>query len=156
MFPRCFVICALLMAPPLPAHPVPDVVRFGRNLVLPADQPFHNASCFLCSAFIEGRGSGSVRVFAGNVFLNGMVSGRVLVFGGNVTLTSKAQVGQRVIVFGGHFYQNTQSPGPPRTILPPIIFLPLILLVSLVTGWLVVLTRRMVRGPVAYPPLPRL
>jgi Na+-transporting NADH:ubiquinone oxidoreductase subunit NqrE len=38
----------------------------------------------------------------------------------------------------------------------PIIFLPLILLICAIIGGLIVLTRRMVRGPVAFPPLPRL
>jgi hypothetical protein len=41
-------------------------------------------------------------------------------------------------------------------VLPPIIFLPLILVIFAIIGGLIVLTRRMVRGPVAYPPLPRL
>ncbi len=156
MLPRCMVLCALLLAPSLPSVASTDVFHFGHNIVLVPDQHFHNASCILCSAIVQGRGSGSVRVFAGNVLLDGAVAGRVLVFGGNVSLTSKAQVGGRVVVFGGRYYQESSDGGPARTILPPLVFVPLILLVCLVTGWLVVLTRRMVRGPVAYPPLPRL
>jgi hypothetical protein len=41
-------------------------------------------------------------------------------------------------------------------VFPPIIFLPMILLIFVIIGVLIVLTRRMVRGPVSFPPLPRL
>jgi hypothetical protein len=158
MLPRCFVVCALLLAPSLPGVPQDskDIVRFGRNIVLAQDQQFHNASCFLCSAAVEGRGTGSVRAFAGNVFLNGSVAGNVLVFGGNITLTSNAHIGGQVIIFGGHLRQDTTGAAITHTVFPPIIFLPVILLITGVIGWLIVLTRRMVREPVVYPPLPRL
>jgi hypothetical protein len=134
----------------------PNVVHFGHNILLPVEQRFHNASCFLCSTDVEGRTTGSVRVFAGNVFLSGAVAGNVLVFGGNVTLANGAKVGGRVVIFGGHLHQDPDAASPAQTVLPPIIFLPVILLVCTVIGGLIVLTRRMVRGPVTYPPLPRL
>jgi hypothetical protein len=158
MLPRRFVLCALLLAPalPVPVHSPHDVVRFGRNIVLAPEQRFHNASCFLCSVSIEGSGSGSVRVFAGNVFLDGSVAGNVLVFGGNVTLTSNAAVGDRVVIFGGRLNQDSAAASHAHTVLSPIIFLPLILLICAITWVLIVLTRRMVRGPIAFPPLPRL
>jgi hypothetical protein len=158
MLPRRFVLCALLLAPslPVPVHSPHDVVRFGRNIVLAPEQSFHNASCFLCSVSIEGRGTGGVRVFAGNVFLDGSVAGNVLVFGGNVTLTSKAAVEGRVVIFGGRLNRDSAATSHAQTVLPPIVFLPLILLICAVTGVLVVVARRMVRGPIAYPPLPRL
>ena len=158
MLPRCFVVCALLLAPPLPGIPQgsKDIVHFGRNIVLAQDQTFHNASCFLCSAAVEGRGTGSVRAFAGNVFLNGSVAGNVLVFGGNIALAGNAHVGGKVIIFGGHLHQDTAASAITHTVLPPIIFLPVILLICAIIGWLIVLTRRMVGEPVAYPPLPRL
>ena len=158
MLPRCLVVCALLLAPSLSgiSQGSKNIVRFGRNIVLAQDQQFHNASCFLCSASVEGRGSGSVRAFAGNVFLNGSVAGNVLVFGGNITLTSNARVGGEVIIFGGHLHQDAGAAAIAHTVLPPIIFLPVILLIGGIIGWLIVLTRRMVREPTAYPPLPRL
>jgi hypothetical protein len=156
MLPRCFVVCVLLLAPALPGNPTPDVVHFGQNVILGQDQRFHNANCFLCSASIEGRGTGSVRVFAGNVFLSGFVAGNVLVFGGNVTLTSNASVGDRVVIFGGHLHQDSGATSHATTVLAPIIFLPIILIICTAIGGLIVLTRRMVRGPIAYPPLPRL
>lgn len=156
MLPRCFIVCALLLAPSLSRNSSRNVVRFGQNIVLASDQYFHNASCFLCSVTVEGSGSGSVRVFAGNVFLNGPVGGGVLVFGGNVTLTSKASVGSRVVIFGGHLHSDSRGPAPGHTIIPPIIFLPIILLICISIGSLIVVTRRMVRDPVTYPPLPRL
>jgi hypothetical protein len=156
MLPQCLVLGTLLLAPSLPVVGSPNVVHFGRNILLPLEQRFHNASCFLCSADVEGRTTGSVRVFAGNVFLNGAVAGNVLVFGGNVTLTNGAKVGGRVVIFGGHLHQDPAAASPARTVLPPIIILPLILLICAVIGGLIMLTRRMVRGPVAYPPLHRL
>jgi hypothetical protein len=158
MLPRCFVVCTLLLASSLAgiAQSLPNLLHIGRNVLLASDQQFHNAGCILCSADVEGRATGSVRVFAGNVFLNGSVGGNVLVFGGNVTLTSSAKVDGRVVVFGGHLHQDPAAVSHTRTVIPPIIFLPIILLICAFIGGLIVLTRRMVRGPVAYPPLPRL
>jgi hypothetical protein len=138
------------------AQSLPDVLHVGRNIVLGSDQKFHNAGCILCSAEVEGRATGSVRVFAGNVFLNGTVDGNILVFGGNLTLTGQAAVGGRVLVFGGRLHQDSAAAIQNHTVLPPIIFLPMILLICVVIGSLIVLTRRMVRGPITYPPLPRL
>ena len=156
MLPQCLILGTLLLAPSLPVVGSPNVVHFGHNILLPMEQRFHNASCFLCSADVEGRTTGSVRIFAGNVFLSGAVAGNVLVFGGNVTLAGGAKVGGRVVIFGGHLHQDPAAASPAETVLSPIIFLPLILLICAVIGGLIVLTRRMVRGPVAYPPLPRL
>ncbi len=158
MLPRCFVVCTLLLAPSLAgiAQSSPSLLHVGRNILLAPDQVFRNAGCILCSADVEGRATGSVRVFAGNVFLNGSVGGNVLVLGGNLTLTSNAKVDGRVVVFGGHLHQDPAAVSHTQTVLPPIIFLPMILLICAVIGSLIVLTRRMVRGPVAFPPLPRL
>jgi hypothetical protein len=158
MLPRCFVICTLFLVPSLPgvAQSLPNVLHVGRNVAFAPGQRFHNADCILCSVDVDGNATGSVRVFAGNVFLNGSVAGNVLVFGGNVTLTGKSTVGGRVVVFGGHLHQDAASASHIFTVLPPLIFLPLILLICAVIGGLIVLTRRMVRGPVAFPPLPRL
>ena len=153
MLPRCFVVCTLLLATSLAGS---NVFHVGRNILLAPDKEFRNATCILCSADVEGRATGSVRVFAGNVFLNGSVGGNVLVFGGNLTLTGSAKVGGHVFIFGGHLRQDSTTGNHPHTVLPPIIFLPLILVIFAIIGGLIVLTRRMVRGPVAYPPLPRL
>ena len=156
MFPRCFVLCTLLLAPWLAGVAQPNLLHLGRNILLPSGQEFHNAGCILCSADVEGRATGSVRVFAGNVFLTGSVGGNVLVFGGNVTLTSSARVDGRVVIFGGHLHQDPAAISRTQTVFAPIIFLPMILLICAIIGALIVLTRRMVRGPVAFPPLPRL
>jgi hypothetical protein len=156
MFPRCFVVCTLLLAPWLAGVAQPNLLHLGRNILLPPGQEFHNAGCILCSADVEGRATGSVRVFAGNVFLTGSVGGNVLVFGGNVTLTSSARVDGRVVIFGGHLHQDPAAISRTQTVFAPIIFLPMILLICAIIGALIVLTRRMVRGPVAFPPLPRL
>jgi hypothetical protein len=158
MLPRCFVFCALILGPPLvvSAQSLPNILHVGRNIVVAPEERFHNAGCFLCSADVEGRGNGSVRVFAGNVFLNGSVAGNVLVFGGNVMLTSHAAIGGHLFIFGGHLHQDPGGIDRPRTVFPPIIFLPVILFIFVVIGGLIVLARRMVRGPIAYPPLPRL
>ena len=158
MLPRCFVVCTLLLASSLAgiAQSRPNLLHVGRNILLAPDKEFRNATCILCSADVEGRATGNVRVFAGNVFLNGSVAGNVLVFGGNVTLTSSAKVDGRVVVFGGHLHQDPAAVSRTQTVFAPIIFLPLILLICAIIGSLIVLTRRMVRGPIAFPPLPRL
>jgi hypothetical protein len=126
----------------------------GRNIVVARGETVGNASCILCSAEVDGHTAGSVRVFAGNVLLDGSVAGNVLVFGGNVTLAGGASIGGQVFIFGGHLHQD--SGDHPHTVFPPIIFLPVILIICAVIGGLIVVTRRMVRGPIAYPPLPRL
>jgi hypothetical protein len=158
MLPRCFVVCVLLLAPAVSGvtQPSKDILRFGRNIPVASDEPFHNVTCFLCSASVEGHGTGSVRVFAGNIFLNGSVDGNVLVFGGNVTLAGNARIGGKLIVFGGHLHQDAETVTVAHTVLPPIIFLPIILLIGGIIGWLIVLTRRMVGDRAVYPPLPRL
>lgn len=158
MLPRCFVVCILLLAPSLAgaAQSLPNPLHVGRNILLPPDKQFRSATCFLCSADVEGRAVGSVWVFAGNVFLNGSVGGNVLVFGGNVTLTSNARIDGRVIVFGGHLHQDPAAVSHTHTVFPPIVFLPIILFIGVIIGILIVLTRRMVRGPISFPPLPRL
>ena len=158
MLSRCLMVCTLILAPSLPgvAQSVADVRHFGRNILVAAAETVQNASCFLCSADVNGHARGSVRVFAGHVFLNGTVGGNVLVFGGNLTLTHSAAIGGHVFIFGGHLHQDPTAPNPPHTVLPPIIFLPLILFIFAIVGALIVLTQRMVRGPVAFPPLPRL
>jgi hypothetical protein len=166
MLPRCFALCTLILVPSLAgvAQSFPNLRHFGRNIVVGLGQTVHDASCFLCSAEVDGHTTGSVHVFAGNVFLNGSVAGNVLVFGGNLTLSGTAAVGGHVLIFGGHMvgpigghlHQESGAIDHPPTILGPIIFLPIILVICVTVGALIVLTRRMVRGPVSYPPLPRL
>ena len=156
MLSRCLMVCTLILAPSLAGVAPANVRHVGRNILVAPDETVQNASCFLCSAEVNGHAAGSVRVFAGNVFLNGSVGGNVLVFGGNLTLTSSAAIGGHVFIFGGHLHQDSTTANYPHTVLPPIIFLPLILAIFAIIGGLIVLTRRMVRGPVAYPPLPRL
>ncbi len=158
MLSRCLIVCTLILAPsPTGVAQSPANVRHvGRNILVAAAETVQNASCFLCSAEVNGHATGSVRVFAGHVFLNGSVGGNVLVFGGNLTLTRSAAIGGHVFIFGGHLHQDPTSPNHPHTVLPPIIFLPLILVIFAIIAGLIVLTQRMVRGPVAYPPLPRL
>jgi hypothetical protein len=148
MFSRCLMVCTLILAT--------NVRHFGRNIVVTAGETVENVSCFLCSVEVNGHVTGNVRVFAGHVFLNGPVDGHVLVFGGNLTLTSSAPVGGHAYIFGGHFHEDSSAAGHPHTVFSPIIFLPVILMICIIMGVLIVVARRMVRGPVAYPPLPRL
>jgi hypothetical protein len=155
---RCLVLCTLILVPSLAGvgQSLPEVRHFGRNILVAAGETVQSAGCFLCSTEVDGHTVGSVRVFAGNVFLNGSVDGNVLVFGGNVTLTSSAHIGGQVFIFGGHLHQDPSAGDHPHTVLRPIIFLPVILIICVIIGGLIVVTRRMVRGPIAYPPLPRL
>ena len=158
MLPRCLAFCVLLLTPALSgfAQAAPSRVHFGRNISLSSTQSFHSIICYLCSASVQGSGSGNVVVFAGNAFIDGIVGGRVVVFGGNVTLTAKAVVGKNVVIVGGHLTQDQASSVPKHTVISPIIFLPVILVLALAFGGLILLTRRMVRGPIMFPPLPRL
>jgi hypothetical protein len=155
---RCLVLCTLILVPSLAAlgQAPPEVRHFGRNILVAAGETVKSAGCFLCSAEVNGHTESNVRVFAGNVFLNGSVDGNVLVFGGNVTLTSAAHIGGQIFIFGGHLQQDPSSSDHPHTVLPPIIFLPVILVVGVIIGGLIVVARRMVRGPILFPPLPRL
>jgi hypothetical protein len=157
MLSRCLMVCTLILAPTLAGvgQSPTNLRHLGRNILVATDETVQNASCFLCSTEVNGHATGSVRVFAGNVFLNGYVGGNVLVFGGNLTLTSSANVGGHVFIFGGHLQDATKA-NHPHTVFSPIIFLPIILAICATIGGLIVLARRMVRGPVAYPPLPRL
>jgi hypothetical protein len=158
MLGRCFVLCALILAPGVSeaAQPGQNLSHFGRNLVVPAQETVGNATCFLCSAAVEGRVTGSVHVYAGDVFQSGQVAGNVLVFGGNLSLAADARIDGRVLIFGGHFHQGPASMAHPPTVISALIFLPAILLICLIFGGLIVFARRMVRGPFTYPPLPRL
>jgi hypothetical protein len=158
MLPRCFVFCTLIFASSLDgaAQFHPNLTRFGRNLTVAPSQTVRNATCFLCSAAVDGEVTGSVHVFAGDVFLSGKVEGNVLVFGGNVSLATSAAVDGQVLIFGGHYYPGSATLGHPPHVISALVFLPIILIICLVIGGLIVLTRRMVRGPITYPPLPRL
>lgn len=158
MLSPSLMACTLILAPTLAgiAQSPAKVRHIGRNILIAAGEAVQNASCFLCSAEVNGHVIGSVRVFAGNVFLNGSVGGNVVVFGGNLTLTGSAAIGGHVFIFGGRLRPDSSTANYPHTVMPPIIFLPLILVIFAIIGGLIVLTRRMVRGPVAYPPLPRL
>ncbi|HTZ58486.1 MAG TPA: polymer-forming cytoskeletal protein [Acidobacteriaceae bacterium] len=157
MLPRCFVLCTLILAPSLTiAQSTPSLSHFGRNLAVAPNQTIENATCFLCSVAVDGQVNGSVHVFAGDVFLNGRVAGDVVVFGGNLSLTSSAVVDGHMLIFGGHLHQDPAAMPHPATVISALVFLPLILTLCLVIGALIVLARRMVRGPIAYPPLPRL
>ena len=155
---RCLVLCTLILVPSLAAlgQSPPEVRHFGRNILIAAGETAKSAGCFLCSAEVDGHTVGNVRVFAGNVFLNGSVDGNVLVFGGNVTLTSSAHIGGQDLHFRGTPASGPQCGDHPHTVLPPIIFLPMILIICVIIGGLIVVARRMVRGPILFPPLPRL
>jgi hypothetical protein len=155
---RCLLLCTLILVPSLAGvgQSPPEVRHFGRNILVAAGETVQSAGCFLCSTEVDGHTLGNVRVFAGNAFLNGSVDGNVLVFGGNVTLTSSAHIGGQVFIFGGHLHQDPSAGDHPHTVLRPIIFLPVILFVCVIIGGLIVVARRMVRGPILFPPLPRL
>jgi hypothetical protein len=158
MLSRCFFVCTFIVSTSLcaQAQSAGNVSQFGRNLVVERSQTVHNASCFLCSASVAGRLTGNLHVFAGNIFLDGKVDGNVLVFGGSLSVASRASVGGNVLIFGGRVNDGASTLGSPPRVISALIFLPLVLIICLVIGGLIVLARRMVRGPIVYPPLPRL
>jgi hypothetical protein len=153
MLPRCLVFSGLML---VLLRPAPDVMQFGRNISVTADQQVRNVSCVLCSITVNGQVPGRVRAFAGNVSVSGMVKGNILVFGGNVNLDPGSVIDGNVIIIGGRLQQSPTARSSRHTVLSPIIFLPVILLICVVMGALIRLTRRSIRGPVVFPPLPRL
>jgi hypothetical protein len=153
MLPRCLVFSGLFLAL---LRPSPDALHFGRNLDVPADQQLRSVSCILCSIDVSGQVARHVRAFAGNVSLSGQVNGNILVFGGNVSLAAGSVTGGSVIIIGGHLLQDPAAKCSQHTVLPPVIFLPVILLICVIMGALIRLTRRSIRGPIVFPPLPRL
>jgi hypothetical protein len=158
MLPRCFFFCTLLFASSLEgARQIhPNLTHFGSNLTVAPGQTIRNATCFLCSAAVEGEVTGSIHVFAGDVSLDSKVAGNVLVFGGNLALASNAAVEGTVLIFGGHLHAGSAAMRHPPHVISALVFLPLLLVICLVIGGLIVLVRRRVRGPIAYPPLPRI
>ena len=158
MLPRCLIFCTFILSSALggQAPSSGNLTHFGRNLVVERNQTLHNATCFLCSASVQGHVTGSVHVFAGDAFLDGRIDGNVLVFGGSLSLAAGANIAGTVLIFGGHLHQGSATLANPPTIISALVFLPLVLIVCLLFGGLIVLARRMVRGPVVYPPLPRL
>ena len=112
MLSRCLILCTLILMPSLAgvSQAPANIGHFGRNVLVAADETIHNARCFLCSVEVEGRVTGSVHVFAGNVLLNGPVAGNVLVFGGNLTLASGTTIDGHVLIFGGHLHQYSPRP----------------------------------------------
>jgi hypothetical protein len=153
MLPRYLVFSGLILAL---LRPSPDVLHFGRNITVLPDQQVRNVSCILCSVDVSGNISGQVRAFAGNVSLSGLVSGNILVFGGNVSLAAGSAASGNVIIVGGRLLQAPTATCSRHTVLPPLIFLPIILLICIIMGALILLTRRSIRGPIVFPPLPRL
>jgi hypothetical protein len=138
------------------AQSLPNLKRFGHNATVAPNETLQDVSCVLCSVAVNGNVSGNVHVFAGDVLLDGKVAGNVLVVGGNLSVTSRAQTEGSVIVFGGHLRDGSFPLTHPPRVISALIFLPALLILCIGIGTLIRLTRRMVRGPLVYPPLPRL
>jgi hypothetical protein len=140
----------------MPAQSLPNLKVFGHNVTVGPNETVHDVSCVLCSAALSGHVSGNVHVYAGNVLLDGKIAGNVLVVGGNLSVTSRAQADGSVMIFGGHLRDGSAPLAHPPRVISALIFLPALFVVCMAIGGLIVLTRRMVRGPLVYPPLPRL
>ena len=153
MLPRCLVFSGLIL---VLLRPSPDLLQVGRNISVVTDNQLQNATCILCSVDVSGHIPGHVRAFAGNVSVSGWVNGNILVFGGNVSLAAGSVASGSVVIIGGHLLQDPAAKCSQHTVLPPIIFLPVILLICVIMGGLIRLTRRSIRGPIVFPPLPRL
>lgn len=148
-------LCLLLSLASSPALPQSSHLRLGRDMQIPRGQRANNLICLLCSAHIEGSINGNVVVFAGNAYVDSTLQKNVLDFGGRVTLASNARVGGRILVFGGHLHQDSNATisGQPLVI-PPIVFLPILLVLAAFVAGLIFLLR-LYFGPGTYPPLPR-
>jgi hypothetical protein len=158
MFPRCLIFCTFLLASSAggQAQPSAHIQRFGNNLRVEHTETVQSAACFLCSAWVDGKVTGSLHVFAGNAFLSGEVDGNVVLLGGSLSLARGAHVGGDVLIFGGHLQDGGVVLAHPPRVLSALVFLPLVAILSIVIWFLIVMARRMVREPAVYPPLPRL
>jgi hypothetical protein len=162
MFSRCLIFCTFVLASSYgaAAQPSANIHRFGSNVRVEHGQTVQNATCFLCSASIDGNVTGSLHVFAGNASLTGEVDGNILVFGGSLSLASDARVRGNILIFGGRVVGPRDDSAvtlthPPK-VLSALVFLPMVVILCAVIWFLVLMARRMVREPAAYPPLPRL
>ena len=97
-----------------------------------------------------------MRVFAGNVFLNGAVAGDVLVLAATLPSPAAPKSAAAWSSSGDTWHQDRAAISLRHTVLSPNRFLPMVLVIAAIIEGLIVLTRRMVRGPVTFPPLPRL
>ena len=70
------------------------------------------------------------------------VQKNILDFGGRVTLASHARIGGRILVFGGHLHQDANATiGRNLLVIPPIVFLPILLVLAVFVAGLLFLLR---------------
>ena len=158
MLPRCFVVCTLLLAPSLAgiAQSLPNLLHVGRNILLAPDKEFRNATAFSAPPTLRAARP------AACAFSPGMFSSTArwaATFWSSAATLHSPATPRSTAAWSSSVDTCTRTPprsATPSTVLAPIIFLPMILGVCVIIGGLIVLTRRMVRGPVAFPPLPRL
>ncbi len=93
------VLC--IAALPAVAAQTKEIVRFGGEITVPADETVPDVVCMQCSVRVLGRVAGDVVAVQGDVNIEGRVDGDVVALLGNLRLGSEAEVsGDTVVVFG--------------------------------------------------------
>lgn len=155
MLQRLLAVLILLAACTLPAAAENDIVHFGSTVVVPEGQSAGNIACFLCSVEAKGPVHGDIAVVWGSVHLNDRVGGDVAIFAGNLWLNGDASIARDLVIFGGGIRgEEGHAVGGSRAIFPPIIFLPILLVIALVSWGLWLLARWLIRGRQSYYPVP--
>lgn len=144
-----------LAAATLPARAAQDVVQFGSEINVAANNSIHDAVCFFCSVHARGPVNGDIVVFFGDVEIEGQAKHDVVSFFGNVRAGNDATIGgdlvhffggvrlgdnvhvgkDVVVMFGDLRAAETASFGGDRVIEPAWLFwIPFLLLVGLIGG----------------------
>ena len=113
MFPRCLVVCTLILAAITGwclAQSSPDVFRFGRNMCWHQTKMVQNAGCFLCSAEVEGHAHRQrARCSPGTFFSMGRWAATYWSSAATSPSPAALIVGGRVFIFGGHLHQESAA-----------------------------------------------
>ena len=174
LFALCLVAAALAAAPAC-ARAEDDAVQFFNNIDVTPDSPVQDAVCFFCSVRLEGKASGDVVVFFGDVRVNGQAQD-VVDFFGKVTASNGSSIegdlvtifgsahlgdgvkvgGDLVTIFGASHTPSSVTVGGDHVVLSPwILFAPLLIVFLVV--YLIVHVIRSSRYRVAaagYPMVP--
>ncbi len=95
------LLAAALIAVATPARANQDAVQFLSDIHVTADQPVHDAVCFLCSVHVQGKVTHNIVVFFGNVHLAGEAQHDVVSFFGGVHAEDGSSIGHDMVSFFG-------------------------------------------------------
>lgn len=96
-----FWLILCLGALPAVAMQTNEVVRFGGEVTVPADETASDVVCMQCSVRVVGRVAGDVVVLRGDVEIEGRVTGDVVTLFGTLRLGAESEVGGDVVAIFG-------------------------------------------------------